>query len=116
MNFIFNLSIYEGLAFENGADVFPYGNGSGSVVLAQCQLHVKERHATEDGHQNVGDEESTCNGGTRGEMKVMMAPSPLRRRMEGKEICKLSSSFFPAATRFFFPDVSEDLRTEEVVL
>lgn len=68
----FNLTICEGLTFENGADVLPYGYGSGSVVLPQRQLHVEERHATKDGHQNVGNEESTCNGGTRGEMMVMM--------------------------------------------
>lgn len=49
-----------GLTFENGTDVLPYGYGSGSVELSQRQLHVKERHATEDGHQNVGDKESTC--------------------------------------------------------
>lgn len=40
--------------------MFPYGYGSSSVELSQRQLHVKERHATKDGHQNVGNEESTC--------------------------------------------------------
>lgn len=40
--------------------MFPYGYGSGSVELPQRQLHVKERHAAKDGHQDVGDEESTC--------------------------------------------------------
>lgn len=42
--------------------MFPYGYGSSSVELPQRQLHVKERHTTEDGHQNVGNEESTCTG------------------------------------------------------
>lgn len=46
--------------FENGADVFPYGDGPGSVELSQCQLHVEERHTTEDGHQNIGNKESPC--------------------------------------------------------
>lgn len=46
--------------FENGADVFPYGYRAGSVELPQCQLHVEERHTTEDGHQNVGDKKSSC--------------------------------------------------------
>lgn len=50
----------EGLTFENGTDVFPYGYGPGSVELSQCQLHVKKRHTTKDGHQNIGNEESTC--------------------------------------------------------
>lgn len=40
--------------------MFPYGYGSGSVELSQRQLHVKEWHTTKDGHQNVGNEESTC--------------------------------------------------------
>lgn len=40
--------------------MFPYGNGSGSVELSQRQLHVKERHPTKDGHQNIGNEEGTC--------------------------------------------------------
>lgn len=40
--------------------MFPYGYGSGSVELSQCQLHVKKRHTTKDGHQNIGNEESTC--------------------------------------------------------
>lgn len=40
--------------------MFPYGNGSGSVELSQRQLHVKERHPAEDGHQDVGNEEGTC--------------------------------------------------------
>lgn len=48
------------LAFKNGTDVFPYGNGSGSVELSQRQFHVKERHPTKDGHQNIGNEEGTC--------------------------------------------------------
>lgn len=40
--------------------MFPYGYGSSSVELSQRQFHVKERHPTEDGHQNVGNEEGTC--------------------------------------------------------
>lgn len=40
--------------------MFPYGDGSGSVELSQRQLHVKERHPTKDGHQNIGNEEGTC--------------------------------------------------------
>lgn len=48
------------LTFENGADVFPYGYGSRSMELPQRQLHVEERHATKDGHQNVGNEKSSC--------------------------------------------------------
>lgn len=40
--------------------MFPYGNGSGSVELSQRQFHVKERHPTKDGHQNIGNEEGTC--------------------------------------------------------
>lgn len=46
--------------FKNGADVFPYGYGSGSVELPQSQLHVKEGHAAKNGHQNVGNQESSC--------------------------------------------------------
>lgn len=53
-------SVVQGLTFENGTDVFPYGYGSSSVELSQCQLHVKEWHTTKDGHQNVGNKESTC--------------------------------------------------------
>ena len=50
----------QGHTFENGTDVFPYGYGSGSMELPQCQLHIKERYATKDGHQNVGNKESPC--------------------------------------------------------
>lgn len=59
--------------------MFPYGYGSGSVELSQSQLHVKERHTTKDGHQDVGNEESTCtemHEGTHGfYMEVMMSVS-----------------------------------------
>lgn len=48
------------LTFENGTDVLPYGYGSGPVELSQRQLHVEERHATENGHQDVWNEEGTC--------------------------------------------------------
>lgn len=47
------------ITFENGTDVFPYGDGSGSVELPQRQLHVEEWHTAKDGHQNVRDKEST---------------------------------------------------------
>lgn len=50
---------YRHLTFENGTDVFPYGDGSSSVELSKRQLHVEERHTAKDGHQNVRDEEST---------------------------------------------------------
>lgn len=30
------------------------------MELSQRQLHVKERHPTKDGHQNIGNEEGTC--------------------------------------------------------
>lgn len=40
--------------------MFPYGYGSGSVELSQCQLHVEEWNTTKDGHQNIGNKESTC--------------------------------------------------------
>lgn len=55
-----DLSSSSGLTFENGTDVFPYWYGSSSVKLSQCQLHVEERNTTKDGHQNVGNKESTC--------------------------------------------------------
>lgn len=55
----FNTCCRWGLTFENGTDVFPYGYGTSSVELSQCQLHVKERHTTKDGHENVWDKEST---------------------------------------------------------
>ncbi|KAG7244053.1 hypothetical protein INR49_006214 [Caranx melampygus] len=51
---------HRGLTFENGTDVFPYGYGTSSVELSQRQLHVKERHTTKDGHENIGNKESTC--------------------------------------------------------
>lgn len=51
--------MYHHLTFENGTDVFPYGDGPSSVELSECQLHVEERHTAKDGHQNVRDEEST---------------------------------------------------------
>lgn len=51
-----------GLTFKNGTDVFPYGYGAGPVELSQRQLHVEEGDAPEDGHQDVGDQESTWMG------------------------------------------------------
>lgn len=117
----FNLTICEGLTFENGADVLPYGYGSGSVVLPQRQLHVEERHATKDGHQNVGNEESTCNRrhkrGDEGhdacwcrlvcQDKWRTIIKSRIMNSEGVEIYKLCLflrflPFYPAAKRFFF--------------
>lgn len=41
--------------FEDGAYVFPYGYGTSSVELSQCQFHVKEWHPSKNRHDNVGD-------------------------------------------------------------
>lgn len=47
------------VTFEYGADVFPDGNGTGPVELAQGELHVEERHAPKYGHEHIGDEKCT---------------------------------------------------------
>ena len=53
-------AIVKALTFKDGTDVFPYGYGAGPVELSQRELHVEERDAAEDGHQDVGDEEGAC--------------------------------------------------------
>lgn len=56
--------------FEDGADVFPDGDAAAAVELAQSQLHVEERDASEHSHQQVGQQKGTWAESTRGGMKV----------------------------------------------
>lgn len=64
--------------------MFPYGYGSGSVELSQRQLHVKERHPTKDGHQDVGNEEGTCGVN----LKLTFVVGAIVTPDSSKEICK----------------------------
>lgn len=47
------------VTFEDGTDVFPDGDAAVAVELAESQLHVEERDASEHCHQQVGQQKGT---------------------------------------------------------
>ena len=47
--------------FEHRADLVPDDYGAAAVVLAERELHIEEGQPQEDQHQEVGDQERTCN-------------------------------------------------------
>ena len=53
----------DAVTFKYWTDVFPYGYGASSVELSERELHVEQRDAAEDGHEDVGNKESTCRRG-----------------------------------------------------